>query len=339
MGKIPTLRNAIFMRWSMIGYLLLSDFLRRIRQRRSDSFRGEQTKISLIRLFLQKPDILLLDEPTNHLDIPTTQWLETYIREYEHAVVLVSHDRFFLDQVVDLVYDLHDKKLKKYWGNYTDYRKQKMKDLNNARKAYERQRQEVERLNGLIERFKNKPKKAAFARSKKKLLERMELMEEPGANEAHIFTGEIIPDHMGSKWVYEADHLKLGYDKLLLELSLRVRRGQKIGIIGDNGAGKSTFLRTVAGELAPLDGKSQLGNHILMGYFDQQSATLSSEKTVYEHFHDLFPSMTQKEARSSLAAYLFSGKGVQKVVDCLSGGENLDCFWQNFLLVSLIFWC
>ncbi len=292
---------------------------------------GEQTKISLIRLFLQKPDILLLDEPTNHLDIPTTQWLENYIREYEHAVVVVSHDRFFLDQVVDLVYDLQDKKLKKYWGNYTDYRKQKIKDLNNALKAYERQRQEVERLNVLIERFKNKPKKAAFARSKKKLLGRMELMEHPGANEAHIFTGEIVPDHMGSKWVYEAEHLKLGYDKELLELSLRVRRGQKIGIIGDNGAGKSTFLRTVAGELSPLDGKSQLGNHILMGYFDQQSATHSSEKTVYEHFHDLFPSMTDKEVRSSLAAYLFPGREVQKMVDCLSGGEK-----SRLLLAELL---
>ena len=292
---------------------------------------GEQTKISLIRLFLMKPDVLLLDEPTNHLDIPSTQWLETYIRNYEHAVVVVSHDRFFLDQVVDLVYDLQDKKLKKYAGNYTDYRKQKIKDLDKARKAYERQEQEVERLNGLIERFKNKPKKAAFARSKKKILERMELMEHPGANEAHIFTGDLVPDHMGSKWVYEAEHLKLGYDKVLLELSLRVRRGQKIGIIGDNGAGKSTFLRTVAGELSPLDGKSQLGNHILMGYFDQQSANLSSEKTVYEHFHDLFPSMTQKEVRSTLAAYLFSGREAQKGVDQLSGGEK-----SRLLLAELL---
>ncbi len=292
---------------------------------------GEQTKISLIRLFLMKPDVLLLDEPTNHLDIPSTQWLETYIRDYEHAVVVVSHDRFFLDQVVDLVYDLQDKKLKKYAGNYTDYRKQKIKDLDKAKKAYERQEQEVERLNGLIERFKNKPKKAAFARSKKKLLERMELMEHPGANEAHIFTGDLVPDHMGSKWVYEAEHLKLGYDKVLLELSLRIRRGKKIGIIGDNGAGKSTFLRTVAGELSPLDGKSQLGNHILMGYFDQQSATLSSEKTVYEHFHDLFPSMTEKEARSTLAAYLFPGREAQKMVDQLSGGEK-----SRLLLAELL---
>ncbi len=292
---------------------------------------GEQTKISLIRLFLMKPDILLLDEPTNHLDIPTTQWLEAYIRDYEHAVVLVSHDRFFLDQVVDLVYELQDQKLRKYSGNYTDYRKQKIKDLNNAKKAYERQVQEVDRLNALIDRFKNKPKKAAFARSKRKILERMELMEVPGKNEAHIFTGEIVPDHMGSKWVYEAEHLKLGYDKALLELSLRVRRGQKIGIIGDNGVGKSTFLRTVAGELPPLEGKSQLGNHILMGYFDQQSASLSSEKTVYEHFHDLFPSMPEKEVRSSLAAYLFPGREAQKLVDSLSGGEK-----SRLLLAELL---
>ncbi len=292
---------------------------------------GEQTKISLIRLFLMKPDILLLDEPTNHLDIPTTQWLENYLRNYEHGIVLVSHDRFFLDQVVDVVYDLDEQKLKKYVGNYTSYRVQKQKDLKNARKAYERQQQEVERLNGLIERFKNKPKKAAFARSKKKILERMELMEQPMGSEAHIFTGDITPKHMGSKWVYEAEHLKLGYEKVLLELSLRVRRGQKIGIIGDNGAGKSTFLKTVAGEIPPLGGKSQLGNHILMGYFDQQSAALSSEKIVYEHFHDLFPSMTEKEARTNLAAYLFPGREAQKSVSSLSGGEK-----SRLLLAELL---
>ena len=293
---------------------------------------GEQTKIALIRLFLMKPDILLLDEPTNHLDIQTTEWLEDYIREYEHAIVFVSHDRFFLDQVTDVVYELQNQSLKRYPGNYTNYRQQKQKDVAAAKKAYENQKKELERLNGLIEKFKHKPKKAAFARSRKKIIERMELLENPMEDDVHIFTGDIEPLHPGSKWVYEAEHLKIGYDKMLLELSLRVRRGQKIGIIGDNGTGKSTFIKTIAGILEPLDGKGSLGNNILMGYFDQQTATIQSEKTVYEHFHDLFPGLNEKDARHVLASYLFRGKEVQTKVSNLSGGEK-----SRLMLAELLY--
>ena len=293
---------------------------------------GEQTKIALIRLFLMKPDILLLDEPTNHLDIQTTEWLEEYIREYEHAIVFVSHDRFFLDQVTDVVYELEDRSLRRYPGNYTQYREQKQKDIAAAKKAYERQQKELDRLNGLIERFKHKPKKAAFARSRKKIIERMELLPDPAEDDVHIFTGDIEPLHPGSKWVYEAEHLKIGYDKVLLELSLRVRRGQKIGIIGDNGAGKSTFLKTMAGLIAPIGGKGALGNNILMGYFDQQTATIQSEKTVYEHFHDLFPGLNEKDARHVLASYLFRGKEAQTKVSNLSGGEK-----SRLMLAELLY--
>ena len=154
------------------------------------------------------------------------------------------------------------------------------------------------------------------------MTERMEHLPEPEDDDVHIFTGEIQPLVLGSKWVVEAEHLKIGYDKVLLELSLRVRRGQKIGIIGDNGAGKTTFLKTVAGALAPLDGKCTLGNNIVMGYFDQQSASIQSDKTVFQHFHDLFPGLTEKEARQVLAAYLFQGNAAQTKVEALSGGEK-----------------
>lgn len=283
---------------------------------------GEQTKISLIRLLLQKPDILLLDEPTNHLDIPTVEWLEQYMKTYEHAVVFVSHDRFFLDQVVDVVYELERQKLKRYPGNYTHYRQQKQKDLALERKAYERQQEELNRLNQLVERFKTKPKKAAFARSRKKIAERMVLLEKPGENDIHLFTGEITPLVLGSKWVIEAEHLKLGYDKVISELSLRVRRGQKIGIIGDNGAGKTTFLKTIADLMPSLGGKCTLGNRTVMGYFDQHSAEITSEKSVAEHFHALFPAMTEKEVRSVLGAYLFRGRAASVKVSSLSGGEK-----------------
>lgn len=283
---------------------------------------GEQTKIALIRLLLTKPDILLLDEPTNHLDMDTVEWLENYLRRYEHAVVMVSHDRFFLDQTADTVYEFQDRKLIRYTGNYTSYRQQKQKNRALQEKAWRQQQEETARLEELIERFKHKPKKAAFARSRKKMLERMPRIEKPSSDDAHIFTGEIVPDVTSSKWVLEAEHLQIGYEKTLLELSLRIRRGQKIGIIGPNGAGKSTFLKTAAGLVPPRKGKCELGLNVLMGYFDQQAASLSSDKTVAEHFHDLFPSLTEKDVRNTLGAFLFSGKDASKNVSDLSGGEK-----------------
>lgn len=284
---------------------------------------GEQTKIGLIRLLLEKPDILLLDEPTNHLDIETVEWLEDYMKIYPNAVVFVSHDRFFLDQVVTAVYELDRKKLKRYPGNYTQYRQQKAKDIKQQTKAYERQQAELKRLNELIEKFKHKPSKASFARSRKSIIERMELIEKPEAEAGSFFTGAIEPEVLGPKWVYEAEHLKIGYNgKMIKELSLKLRRGQKIGIIGANGTGKTTFLKTVAGELPAVDGKGSLGNNVLLAYYDQQTASIQSEDTVLKHFHDLYPAMTEKEVRNTLGMYLFSGQDAAKKVSNLSGGEK-----------------
>ena len=299
------------------------------RKKIGDFSGGEQTKIALIRLLLEKPDILLLDEPTNHLDIATIQWLEQYLKRYEHAVVLVSHDRFFLDQVAETVVEVSDGKLTRYAGNYSQYREEKQKRIERQRKAWERQQEETDRLNGVIERFRHKPTKASFARAKKKQLERMERVEKPVEDDVHLFTGNIEPLIPGSKWVFEAEHLKIGYDRALLEITLRIRRGQKIGILGPNGAGKSTFLKTVAGLLQPFQEKDKsverrcvLGNNITIGYFDQHSAEIQSEKSVAEHFHDLFPSMTEKEVRNILGMYLFPGKLASQRVSDLSGGEK-----------------
>ena len=299
------------------------------RKKIGDFSGGEQTKIALIRLLLEKPDILLLDEPTNHLDIATIQWLEQYLKRYEHAVVLVSHDRFFLDQVAETVVEVSDGKLTRYAGNYSQYREEKQKRIERQRKAWERQQEETDRLNGVIERFRHKPTKASFARAKKKQLERMERVEKPVEDDVHLFTGNIEPLIPGSKWVFEAEHLKIGYDRALLEITLRIRRGQKIGILGPNGAGKSTFLKTVAGLLQPFQEKDKsverrcvLGNNITIGYFDQHSAEIQSEKSVAEHFHDLFPSMTEKEVRNILGMYLFPGKLASRRVSDLSGGEK-----------------
>ena len=284
---------------------------------------GEQTKISLIKLLLKKPDLLLLDEPTNHLDMKTVEWLEDYLINYPKAVVMVSHDRAFLDAVATGVYELENGALHRYAGNYTQYRQQKLKNLQIQRKAYERQQAEIAHNNELIEKFKHKPKKAAFARSRKTMLARMKLIEKPVEDEAHIFTGNIEPQFPGGKWVYEAKELKIGYDgRALLELSLRIRRGQKIAVIGDNGIGKSTFLKTVAGLIPSIKGTSQLGSNLLVGYFDQQSALIDSDKTVRDHFHKLFPALVEKDLRKTLGMYLFGGANASKRISSLSGGEK-----------------
>lgn len=284
---------------------------------------GEQTKISLIKLLLEKPDLLLLDEPTNHLDMKTVEWLEDYLINYPKAVVIVSHDRAFLDAVATGVYELENGALHRYAGNYTQYRQQKLKNLQIQRKAYERQQAEIAHNNELIDKFKHKPKKAAFARSRKTMLARMKLIEKPVEDEAHIFTGNIEPQFPGGKWVYEAKELKIGYDgSVLLELSLRIRRGQKIAVIGDNGIGKSTFLKTVAGLIPPIKGTSQLGSNLLVGYFDQQSALIDSDKTVRDHFYELFPALVEKDIRKTLGMYLFGGANASKRISSLSGGEK-----------------
>lgn len=302
---------------------------------------GEQTKIAMIRLLLEQPDILLLDEPTNHLDMATVEWLEHYLQSYPKAVVIVSHDRFFLDQTAEIVYELTENRLVRYVGNYSAYRQQKLKNIEIQKKRYEQQQAEIARLEELIERFRHKPRKAAFARSKKKALERMDKIPAPEKLEGHIFTGDLLPAKTGSKWVFEAEKLRIGYEKPLLELSLRIRRGQKIGVIGPNGAGKSTFLKTAAGLLPPLKGKCSQGQNIEMGYFDQQTAAFASEKRVIEHFHERFPAMTEKEARQYLAAYLFGGSDAGKMVNALSGGERsrlilaeILCAKPNFLVLD-----
>ena len=283
---------------------------------------GEQTKIALIGLLLEKPDILLLDEPTNHLDMETAGWLEQYMKNYGKAVVMVSHDRFFLDQTADVVYELEDRRLTRYPGNYTCYREEKLKQIRLQKKAYERQEEELARLEDLVERFKHKPNKAAFARAKRKTMERMERVEKPREDDVHIFTGEINPLIPGSKWVFSSEHLKIGYEKPLLEITMRIRRGQKIALLGPNGAGKTTFLKTIAGFLPALEGEYTLGNQTTIGYFDQHSGAIASEQTVLEHFTARFPSLTDKEARSILGAYLFGGRDAQKRVSSLSGGEK-----------------
>lgn len=285
---------------------------------------GEQTRICLIRLLLEQPDVLLLDEPTNHLDFAAAEWLEDCVRNYPKAVVLVSHDRFFIDQTADAVWEISRGRLTRYAGGYTDYREEKTRQLARAQKAWEARQAEEQRLNDLIKKFRGKPRKAAFARSREKLLERMGQMEKPEPEEAVIHTGDILPARPGSKWVFGCEDLVIGYrkDRPVRKLSFRIRRGQKIGIIGPNGSGKTTFLRTVAGQLKPLHGKAALGENVDAAYFDQMTAQFTSEKSVLEWFHDRFSVLTMGDARAILAGYLFRGEDCGKPVSGLSGGEK-----------------
>ena len=285
---------------------------------------GEQTKLALIKLLLSKPDILLLDEPTNHLDIASVEWLEEYLASYEKAVIMVSHDRFFVDRTTEIIYELADGKLTRYVGNYTEYKRQKEKQREVQQKKYDAQQKEIARLNELIEKFKHKPKKASMARSKKKVLERMQRVERPDKEEAYVFKEKLEPITLGAKNVLETEHLKIGYtiEHPIKELTLRIRRGQKIAVLGANGAGKSTFFKTIIGELPPISGKYVIGNGIMAGYFDQHSGEISSEKRVEEYFGECFPKLTEKEKRQVLGKYLFRSQKANMKISDLSGGEK-----------------
>ena len=284
---------------------------------------GEQKKIAMIRLLLEEPDILLLDEPTNHLDFQTVEWLEDYLLDYPKTVVMVSHDRFFIDRTAEVIWEISNGRLTRYVGSYTSYRKEKRENAKRQWKAYEAQEEEIKRLSDLVQRFKHKPTKASFARSRLKMIERMERIEKPESEEAYIHSSKIEPDQLGAKWPYQCEELRIGYgEEAIRTITLRLRRGQKLGVIGPNGSGKSTFLKTVAGIIPALKGKGSLGNHIDVDYFDQMSGELDSELSVFEYYHDAFPSLREKEVRTQLASYLFRGDALGKCVASLSGGEK-----------------
>lgn len=284
---------------------------------------GEQTKISLIGLLLEAPDLLVLDEPTNHLDLSSVQWLEEDLRNYPGAVIAVSHDRYFIDQFADVVCEVRGGKVARYAGGYTAYREEKTKLLARQKKSYEQQQEELERLNRLIVQFRNKPRKAAFARSRETLIRRMELLPKPEPDDAVIHTEEIVPARPGARWVAACKDLVFGYDKPLATFTFRLRRGQKIGILGPNGTGKTALVRTIAGLLPPLKGELRIGEHVDLAFLDQFSARITSEETVIDYFHNAFPALTMKEVRQILAGYLFYGDDMGKKVGSLSGGEKM----------------
>ncbi len=284
---------------------------------------GQQTKISFIKLLMSKPDILLLDEPTNHLDITTIEWLEGYLRNYPKAVVVVSHDRMFLDHVADVVYEIEYGISKRYPGNYTNFIARKKADYEKQMKDYTAQQKEIERLQRMVDRFKGKPTKVSMARSKQKAIEHMDLIEAPGRYDNKTFHADFQPQQETGNDVLSVSDLEIGYDTPLSKLSLELKKGEKLGIIGGNGLGKSTFLRTLVDRVPPISGGFHFGVHVQIGYFDQQMAMYESDKTVLDDFWDEFPHLTETEVRNALGAFLFSGEDVFKNIHMLSGGEKV----------------
>lgn len=284
---------------------------------------GQQTKIAFIKLLLSKPDILLLDEPTNHLDVTTIEWLEGYLKSYPKAVVVVSHDRMFLDNVVDVVYEIEYGTARRYPGNYTNFIARKKENYDKQMKDHIAQQKEIERLQRMVTRFKGKPTKTAMAQSKQKAIERMVIIEAPDKYDNKTFHANFQPEKETGNDVLYTSELAIGYDHPLSVVSLDLKRGEKLGILGGNGLGKSTFLKTIVGKIPALSGEYRFGTNVQIGYFDQQMAMYTSNKTVLDDFWDEYPNLTETEARNALGAFLFSGEDVFKNVNMLSGGEKV----------------
>ena len=284
---------------------------------------GQQTKIAFIKLLLSKPDILLLDEPTNHLDVTTIEWLEGYLKSYPKAVVVVSHVRMFLDNVVDVVYEIEYGTARRYPGNYTNFIARKKENYDKQMKDHIAQQKEIERLQRMVTRFKGKPTKTAMAQSKQKAIDRMVIIEAPDKYDNKTFHANFQPEKETGNDVLYTSELAIGYDHPLSVVSLDLKRGEKLGILGGNGLGKSTFLKTIVGKIPALSGEYRFGTNVQIGYFDQQMAMYTSNKTVLDDFWDEYPNLTETEARNALGAFLFSGDDVFKNVNMLSGGEKV----------------
>lgn len=285
---------------------------------------GQRTKIAFIKLLLSKPDILLLDEPTNHLDIVAIEWLENYLKNYPKAVVIVSHDRMFMNKIVDKIYEIEYGAMTKYSGDYEFFEKQKRINYEKQLKDFEFQQKEIKRLTDIADRFRYKPTKAKMALSKLKQIERMVKVEEPNKYDLKTFKTSFKLNKETGNLILKTEDLAIGYNgNKIANINLELYKGQKLGIVGGNGTGKSTLLKTIMGIQEPVSGKVDFGQNIEIGYFDQRMAEINSNKSIYDDFSEAFPELTVTEVRNSLGAFMFSGDDVFKEINMLSGGEKV----------------
>lgn len=283
---------------------------------------GQRTKVAFLKLLLSKPDILLLDEPTNHLDITAIEWLENYLRNYTKSVVIVSHDRMFLDRIVNKVYEIEYSTMTEYIGNYTDFEKQKRINYEKQIKDYEYQQAEIKRLQSIADRFRYKPTKAKMALSKLKKIEQMQIIDEPNKYDLKTFHMNFNIKMESGKNVLSVKELEIGYNKSIQNISFDLYKGQKLAIIGENGIGKSTLLKTLNGNIPKISGSFEYGYHVDKQYFDQQMEFKNPEDTVFDDFYKTFPELTTTQIRTILGTFLFSGEDVFKKIKVLSGGER-----------------
>ena len=285
---------------------------------------GQKTRLALGKLLLSKPDILILDEPTNHLDIDTLSWLEQYLQSYDGAILIVSHDRYFLDEVVNGVYEISRHQIMKFPGNYSFYLNKKAENYERDMKLFEKQQDEVAKLQDFIQRNLARASTTKRAQSRRKQLDRMELMDRPLGDESSATFRFDIEKQSGNE-VLNIHSLSIGYEKdaaVSTNINLRVTRGESIALVGPNGVGKSTLLKTIVEKLPALAGELQIGTNVFIGYYDQQQADLTSNKTVLKELWDEYPFENEKDIRTVLGNFLFSGDDVLKIVSSLSGGEK-----------------
>lgn len=305
---------------------------------------GQKTRIALCKLLLSNPDILLLDEPTNHLDLETIEWLEEYLKSYKGSIIVVSHDRFFLDAITTKTFDMNNGIVDTYNGNYSAYVELKKKAYEEKLKAYTLQQQEIKRQEEIIERYRsfNREKSIKAAESRQKALDKIERVDAPIKDKKITKLQFQTPIKSGNDVLHIEDLSKGFSDKLLFNnLNLDIKRGERVALIGENGRGKTTLFKILIGQVSPDEGVCVLGKNVYIGYYDQEQSNLDDDKTVLDEVWDEFPNLTTTELRNSLAIFLFTGDEVFKKISSLSGGEKckinllkLILSKSNFLLLD-----
>lgn len=286
---------------------------------------GQKTRVFLSRLLLLKPDIILLDEPTNHLDMSSVSWLETFLNNYPGAVIIVSHDRYFLDRIVNHVIEIENHKTYSYKGNYTDFAEKKAVIRDAELKHYYNQQKEIKHQEQVIEKLKsfNREKSVKRAESREKMLNKMERIDKPVFTDSEIHL-KLTPQVISGNDVLDVSNLKksFGSNTLFENLSFNIKRGEKVAVIGNNGTGKTTILKIINGIINADCGEIKIGSKVNIGYYDQEHHVLTMENTLFEEISDTYPEMTNTEIRNVLAAFLFTGDDVFKKIESLSGGER-----------------
>ena len=305
---------------------------------------GQKTRVFLAKLLLEEPDIILLDEPTNHLDLRSIEWLESYLLNYKGAVIIVSHDRYFLDKIVSKVIDIENGNVQMYLGNYTDFSNKKQMLLDAKMKEYLNQQQEIKHQEAVITKLKqfNREKSIKRAESRQKQLEKIERVEAPQTYSENMRLSLDISKESG-KDVLTVHNLSKSFDqkKLFWDINFEIKRGERVAIIGDNGTGKTTLLKIINGLLEPDTGEVIYGSNVSVAYYDQEHQVLHMDKTLFDELSDTYPEMTNTQIRNILAAFLFTGEDVYKKIADLSGGERgrvslvkLMLSKANFLLLD-----